>query len=83
LKREATRHEAAALLRGLIETDILMPDEAAPNGHAIELYGELGVILTHCGEQTSTDANARSVAVGFRQVSVVAGAGFEPAAFRL
>jgi site-specific DNA recombinase len=77
------RAEAAELLRGLIETVTLMPDPDAPNGHTIELRGELGAILSLCGEGSGINAKARSGATGLRQLTVVAGAGFEPAAFRL
>jgi site-specific DNA recombinase len=82
LNEDGTREEAADLLRGLIEKIILRPDVEAPNGHAIELYGELGAILLLCS-QPATNAKARTIGAGFRQVAVVAGAGFEPAAFRL
>jgi len=83
LNADDTREEAADILRGLIETIVLMPDATAPNGHAIELYGELGAILTLCGDGDGTNAKARRGSAGFRQVTMVAGAGFEPAAFRL
>ena len=78
-----TREEAAEILRGLIEKILLTPDATAPNGHAIELFGELGAILTLCGDRAGANAKARSGSAGFVQVTVVAGAGFEPAAFRL
>ncbi|RID89671.1 recombinase family protein [Gemmobacter lutimaris] len=77
------RPEAADLLRGLIESVTLTPDTDAPNGHVIELRGELGAILSLCGNDVAANANARRGAAGVRQVTVVAGAGFEPAAFRL
>ncbi|WP_413855556.1 recombinase family protein [Albidovulum sp.] len=77
------RPEAADLLRGLIESVTLTPDPDAPNGHVIELRGELGAILSLCGNEVATNANARRSAAGVRQVTMVAGAGFEPAAFRL
>ena len=83
LNEPGTREEAADLLRGLIEKIILRPDEEAPNGHAIELYGELGAILSLCSEPGAAKANARLVGGRLRQVTMVAGAGFEPAAFRL
>ena len=83
LNEEGTRAEAADLLRGLIEKIILQPDSDAPNGHVIELYGELGAILSLCSDQEGTKAKARRGMAGFRQVTMVAGAGFEPAAFRL
>ena len=77
------RPEAAELLRGLIESVTQTPDPDAPNGHQIELRGELAAIFALCGNDIATNANARRGAAGVRQVTVVAGAGFEPAAFRL
>ena len=75
LNADDTREEAADILRGLIEKIVLTPDPTAPNGHAIELYGELGAILTLCGDGTGTNAKARRGTAGFRQVILVAGAG--------
>jgi site-specific DNA recombinase len=83
LNEQDKRSEAADLLRGVIEKIILRPDADAPNGHAIELRGELGAILSLCGKDVAANANARRDAAGVRQLTVVAGAGFEPAAFRL
>lgn len=53
LNEDGTREEAADLLRGLIEKIVLQPDADAPNGHAIELYGELGSILLLCADRDS------------------------------
>ena len=75
LNADDTREEAADILRGLIEKIVLLPDAAAPNGHAIELYGELGAILTLCGTGDGTNAKARRSSAGFRQVTMVAGTG--------
>ena len=83
LNADDTREEAADILRGLIEKIVLTPDATAPNGHAIELYGELGAILSLCSDGSTVKQKARRGSAGFRQVTVVAGAGFEPAAFRL
>jgi len=83
LNEPASRPEAIDLLRGLIERLVLTPDVDAPNGHVIALHGELGAILSLCGDVLSTHANARSRGAGVRQVTLVAGAGFEPATFRL
>jgi site-specific DNA recombinase len=77
------RTEAAGLLRGLIESVTLTPDADAPNGHQIELIGELGAILSLCDNDVGTNANARRVTAGVRQVTMVAGVGFEPTTFRL
>ncbi|WP_259444919.1 recombinase family protein [Neotabrizicola shimadae] len=81
LNAPGTRTEATEVLRSLIERIVLHPEPGAPGGHAIELFGELGAILSLCGE--GTNARARTGGAGVRQVAMVAGAGFEPAAFRL
>ena len=77
------RPEAAELLRGLIESVTLVPDPDVPNGHRIELRGELGAILSLCGSGIAANAKARSGATGNKQVTMVAGTGFEPVTFRL
>jgi hypothetical protein len=41
----------------------------------IALYGELGAILTLCGDGDAKNAKARRGSAGFRQVTMVAGAG--------
>ena len=83
LNDEGSKAEAADILRGLIDKIILQPDPVAPGGHAIELYGELGAILSLCDNGMGTNAKARSGATGIRQVTMVAGTGFEPVTFRL
>ncbi len=83
LNAEDTRSEAADILRVLIDKLILTPDTDAPNGHKIELFGELGAILSLCNNGMGANAKTRSVSAGYGQVTMVAGAGFEPAAFRL
>jgi len=83
LNHEDTRAEAIDILRGLIERIILRPDLDAPNGHAVELHGELGAILSLCNNGLTTDTKARTIGAGFRQVTMVAGTGFEPVTFRL
>jgi DNA invertase Pin-like site-specific DNA recombinase len=83
LNADDTREEAADILRSLIEKIVLRPDATAPNGHVMELYGELGAILSLCSEGNAGKQKARRGSAGFGQVTLVAGAGFEPAAFRL
>ncbi|MFN3315068.1 MAG: recombinase family protein, partial [Hyphomonas sp.] len=83
LNDDDTRTEAADLLRGLIDRIILRPDADAPKGHAIELFGELGAILSLCGNGMGGHAKARTKSAGVRQVTMVAGTGFEPVTFRL
>ena len=74
------RDAAASAIRGLIERIVLTP--GAKRGDLdVTLRGDLGTILQWTGggtekEKTDTPASGMSV-------SVVAGAGFEPATFRL
>jgi len=76
LNDPGTRAEAADILRGLIEKIIRQPDADAPGGHEIELFGELGAILSLCDKGIGQNAKAHAVGVGIKQVTVVAGAGF-------
>ena len=88
------RTEAAEALRSLIEKVVLTPDPGWPDGLRAELYGALATILTLAssadgrgvgrgrhGKDRSGGASGTCVPVG--QLSVVAGAGFEPVTFRL
>ena len=74
---------SADLLRYMIEEVILHADPDAPQGHRIELFGELAAILSLCNGGLGTNAKARTGGAGFRQVTMVAGTGFEPVTFRL
>jgi site-specific DNA recombinase len=49
LNDPSEKAEAADIMRGLIDKIILRPDADALNGHVIELYGELGAVLSLCG----------------------------------
>ncbi|MFD1343258.1 recombinase family protein [Litorisediminicola beolgyonensis] len=71
LTRDDIRSDAGEVLRGLIERIAARPEE---DGHALELYGELGAILSLCGE--AGHADARGFSAGVRQVTMVAGARF-------
>ena len=79
--------EAVAILRGLIERIVMIPQPGQPGGHLIELHGELRSILSLCDGGLEAPVpgkqKARSGATGVGQLTMVAGAGFEPAAFRL
>jgi site-specific DNA recombinase len=75
LNDPALRTEAAEVLRGLIEEIRLAPE--SDGTLQIELFGELAAIMA-LGE---TEKRNRAVAAA--RFSVVAGAGFEPATFRL
>ncbi len=78
LRRPDERDEAAEAIRALIERITLTP--GAKRGEiAATLHGDLGTILEWAA-QTQKTPGACATGVS---VSVVAGAGFEPAAFRL
>ena len=79
LIEEATRPQAMEVIRSLI-----MRIEVAPGTKRgetkVTLYGALAAILDFAIEAQNTKATANG---GFGRVLMVAGAGFEPAAFRL
>lgn len=74
----ATRHEAVALLRSLIETLCLTPDGGG--GLRIELVGELGSIMSLSETRAREGLTDRTQS---RSVTLVAGARFELTTFRL
>ncbi|MGV0819024.1 recombinase family protein [Martelella sp. AMO21009] len=85
LNRPAVRQEAAEALRMLIEKIVLTPGQKRGEIDAT-LYGELGQILAWTERQALGKASKTNTPGGTSSgvlVSVVAGAGFEPAAFRL
>ena len=82
LSDPAIRLEAMEVLRALISRIELQPQAGAPDGMSVVLYGVLAEILSLGGNAESRPKAACSVDV-LRSASVVAGAGFEPAAFRL
>ena len=77
LNDETIRGEASALLRGLIEEIRLVPEAGELR---IELYGELAALFALGQGQNDKHPRGGSSRV---QVTLVAGAGFEPATFRL
>ncbi len=79
LQDPGLKTEASEALRGLISKIRMIPDADAPNGHHIELSGELAGILA-LGEPKTTKP-PRIARVG--SVTMVAGVGFEPTTFRL
>ena len=85
LNRKEERQEAAETLRGLIEKISLTPGPERGEIYAT-LHGELGTILNWTERQaignTAKTTKPAADATGL-SLSVVAGAGFEPAAFRL
>jgi site-specific DNA recombinase len=73
---EATRAEAADILRSLIDAIILVPEG---NELKIELRGDLAGILNVAANEKSPSVTDGLVS----QVEMVAGEGFEPSTFRL
>ncbi|MDB6453759.1 hypothetical protein [Falsirhodobacter sp. 20TX0035] len=82
------KRKATTLLRGLISEVRMIPEVGAPGGHRIELIGELARILSltedgHVsnGHMWNSKKPPRLARAGSE--TLVAGAGFEPATFRL
>ncbi len=77
LQCDETRLEAAEIIRSLVDEIVLTPEHGELR---IDLKGELAGILA-----MSTDSKKPAAAMrdGFEQIKMVAGAGFEPATFRL
>ncbi len=81
LSDPAVKDEAGAILRSLIDRVVLQPRDRDKGLDAI-LEGDLARILAFCEGSAGTKKRPGSLEPG-RQLSVVAGAGFEPATFRL
>ena len=69
------------LLRGLIERVTLVPDRTAEGGVVVELEGRLAEMLQVVGTKKRDAEFVDSASAVSGQL--VAGAGFEPATFRL
>ncbi len=83
LANPATRTEALESLRGLVEKVTV---KAQGEGFTIELVGEIARMVAMAAEAKNTKAASKEAAVPdvfACSVKVVAGAGFEPATFRL
>src|SRR5215207_6314323 len=76
LQREDTPLEASEMLRGLIDSIVLMPERGQLR---IELRGKLAALLT-AAQQTKRSPETGDLLM---PVQLVAGAGFEPATFGL
>ena len=88
--------EAAATLRSLIQHIVLTPDPEMPQSLAIDLHGDLAMILSlaaggsgairrrgHAGSGSALKEKLPRTHVLGSQLTVVAGTGFEPVTFRL
>ncbi len=80
LNEDDKRVEAASIIRSLVDKIVLTPDTEADKGLTIDLHGALAGILSLCAESKKA---ASMTADDLEQVVLVAGAGFEPATFRL
>ena len=76
LADEVTQDEALELIRSLVDKIVLVPEG---DELRIQIHGQLAGILALC-QQSKTPGHSRASA---EQIKVVAGAGFEPATFRL
>jgi site-specific DNA recombinase len=76
LQEPDSRSEATEALRGLLDAIVLTPDQ---DGETLELRGNLAAML---GATVQTKRSSESDDLSL-QVSLVAGAGFEPATFGL
>ena len=73
------RPEASNIVRSLVERIVVVPDETG-KGSTVRLEGDLASLLAFAA---SAQQNARQAGPDGRSTKLVAGAGFEPAAFRL
>ena len=76
LDDDAARPEAAEILSRLIESVTIYPDE--PDGPQAEVVAKVEDLIAY-----ATNDNAAREGGVLRSIGLVAGAGFEPAAFRL
>ena len=74
--------EANELLGKLVGRVVVRPDPDGPEDLGVELRGDLGWIVEG-GQLDTPKARREAGPFDLRQLSVVAGAGFEPATFRL
>jgi hypothetical protein len=81
LNDDVIKAEANEIIRGLIDKIVLFP-ATDDSGLDAELHGDLAAILALCNTDDPKKQRPGSEEPG-RQLSVVAGAGFEPAIFRL
>ena len=78
LQNNSTKHQATEIIRSLIERIVVSPTEHRGKSDVI-LHGALASILAYA----SDTAQVGAVSSGVGRVLLVAGAGFEPATFRL
>ena len=78
LQNEATKHHATEIIRSLIEKIVVSPTGQRGKSEVV-LHGALASILAYAHDTVQSGV----VSSGVGRVLLVAGAGFEPATFRL
>ena len=78
LQNEATKHQATEIIRSLIEKIVVSPTDQRGKSNVV-LHGTLASILAYAHDTVQSGV----VSSGVGRVLLVAGAGFEPATFRL
>ena len=78
LQNYATKHQATEIIRSLIEKIVVSP-RVQRGKSAVVLHGAFASILAYANDT----AHSGVVSSGVGRVLLVAGAGFEPATFRL
>ena len=78
LQNDTTKHQATEIIRSLIEKIVVSPTDLRGKSDVV-LHGALASILAYA----SDTAQSGAVSSGVGRVLLVAGAGFEPATFRL
>ena len=78
LQNDSTKHQATEIIRSLIERIVVSPTEHRGKSDVV-LHGALACILAYASDTAQSDM----VSSGVGRILLVAGAGFEPATFRL
>ena len=78
LQNDTTKHQATEIIRSIIEKIVVSPTDQRGKSDVV-LHGALASILAYA----SDTAQSGVVSSGVGRVLLVAGAGFEPATFRL
>ncbi len=84
LNDPSVRLEASGILRTMVEKITLIPEEGVPDGHRIELEGDLAAILSAASGRAKIPKKMDpALRTGSIMLPGVAGLGFEPRTFRL
>ena len=78
LQNDTTKHQATEIIRSMIEKIVVSPTGQRGKSDVI-LHGALASIMAYASDTAQSDVVSSNVG----RVLLVAGAGFEPATFRL